>query len=357
MDLEHRKRFLVNFFYLAALSFLAFAGIRYVLPMTTPFVAAFVISAALQRPIRYVSGRFGIRKGSCAVLMVLAFYSTIGLLVALLCVKLVALGQQLVTGFPSLYANQIEPALFAFSAWLEGFFTRMDPSAAQTVNEVFSQAIQSLSSSVSTVSMRAIAAVSGWASSLPGFFVKLLLMIISTFFLAKDHDALAGFVLRQFPERGRALLLHIREYLVGTLLICIRSYALIMSITFLELSIGLTLIGVEHSIPTALCIALFDILPVLGTGGIMIPWTVISLLQGRYALGVGLAVVYLAVTVIRNILEPKIVGGQLGLHPVVTLAGMFIGAQLFGIIGLFGVPITLSLLCNLNQSGDLRLFR
>ena len=89
----------------------------------------------------------------------------------------------------------------------------------------------------------------------------------------------------------------------------------------------------------------------------MIPWTVISLLQGRYALGVGLAVVYLAVTVIRNILEPKIVGGQLGLHPVVTLAGMFIGAQLFGIIGLFGVPITLSLLCNLNQSGDLRLFR
>ena len=150
--------------------------------------------------------------------------------------------------------------------------------------------------------------------------------------LGGRHAALRR--LRLIGERGRALLLHIREYLVGTLLICIRSYALIMSITFLELSIGLTLIGVEHSIPTALCIALFDILPVLGTGGIMIPWTVISLLQGRYALGVGLAVVYLAVTVIRNILEPKIVGGQLGLHPVVTLAGMFIGAQLFGIIGL-----------------------
>ena len=105
MDLEHRKRFLVNFFYLAAISFLAFAGIRYALPMVMPFVAAFVISAALQRPIRYVSGRFGIGKGPCAILMVLAFYSTIGLLVALLCVKLVALGQQLVTGLPGLYAN------------------------------------------------------------------------------------------------------------------------------------------------------------------------------------------------------------------------------------------------------------
>lgn len=239
--------------------------------------------------------------------MVLAFYSTIGLLVALLCVKLVALGQQLVTGFPSLYANQIEPALFAFSAWLEGFFTRMDPSAAQTVNEVFSQAIQSLSSSVSTVSMRAIAAVSGWASSLPGFFVKLLLMIISTFFLAKDHDALAGFVLRQFPERGRALLLHIREYLVGTLLICIRSYALIMSITFLELSTGLTLIGWSIRFPPH-CASLS-----LYSAGSRHRRHHDSLdgyftASGRYALGVGLAVVYLAVTVIRNILEPKIVG-------------------------------------------------
>ncbi len=357
MELEHRKHFLINLVYIAALLFLTFATIRYALPMVAPFAAAFFISAALQRPIRFAARHTGLSKGICAILTALLFYSTIGLLVALLCVKLFTFGQQLVLQLPALYANQIEPVLFSLSSWLEQTFTRMDPTAAQTVNDLLSQAINSLGSSVSALSVGAIGTISGYASSLPGFFVKLLLMIISTFFIAKDYDLLVGFVMRQFSTRGQALLVHIREYLVGTLLICIRSYALIMSITFIELAVGLTLIGVEHSVLIALCISIFDILPVLGTGGIMIPWTLISALQGNFRLTLGLAIVYLAITVIRNILEPKIVGGQLGLHPVVTLTGMFVGAQLFGILGLFGVPIVLSLLKNLNESGDIRLFR
>ncbi len=83
---------------------------------------------------------------------------------------------------------------------------------------------------------------------------------------------------------------------------------LIMTITFVELSIGLTLIGVENSLVIAFLIAVFDILPVLGTGGIMIPWTVITALMGSHGLALGLLVVYLVITVVRNIIEPKIVG-------------------------------------------------
>ena len=77
-----------------------------------------------------------------------------------------------------------------------------------------------------------------------------------------------------------------------------------------------------------------------------------------FALALGLLLVYLFVTVVRNILEPKIVGGQIGVHPVVTLAGMFVGAQLFGVLGLFGFPIGLSsLLRHLNESGAIKVFR
>ena len=130
-----------------------------------------------------------------------------------------------------------------------------------------------------------------------------------------------------------------------------------MTITFVELAVGLTVIGVENSVLIAFLIALFDILPVLGTGGIMIPWTILTALQGDYALALGLLLVYLFVTVVRNILEPKIVGGQIGVHPVVTLAGMFVGAQLFGVLGLFGFPIGLSLLRHLNESGAIKVFR
>ena len=89
----------------------------------------------------------------------------------------------------------------------------------------------------------------------------------------------------------------------------------------------------------------------------MIPWMIIAAIQGNYPMAAGLLIVYLTVTVIRNIIEPKIVGSQIGLHPVVTLISMFVGAQLFGVIGLFGLPITLSLLSHLNNTGIIKLFK
>ena len=104
-------------------------------------------------------------------------------------------------------------------------------------------------------------------------------------------------------------------------------------------------------------ISIFDILPVLGTGGIMIPWSIISLITGDIKMGILLAIVYIVVTVIRNIIEPKIVGKQLGLHPLVTLVSMFIGVNIAGIVGLFGAPILLSLLVHLNKKGVVSLFK
>ena len=106
----------------------------------------------------------------------------------------------------------------------------------------------------------------------------------------------------------------------------------------------------------ALLIAIFDILPVLGTGGIMIPWAVLSLLGGEITRGLSLLALYLIVTVIRNIIEPKIVGKQIGLHPVLTLMSMFVGTTLFGVVGLFGLPILLSLLRYLNEQGTISLY-
>ena len=89
----------------------------------------------------------------------------------------------------------------------------------------------------------------------------------------------------------------------------------------------------------------------------MIPWAVITAIQGDYSMAIALFAVYIVVTIIRNIIEPKIVGSQLGLHPVATLASLFVGAQLFGAVGLFGFPIGLSLLRYLNEQGTLKIFK
>lgn len=130
-----------------------------------------------------------------------------------------------------------------------------------------------------------------------------------------------------------------------------------MTITFAELSLGLTVIGVKNYILIAFLISAFDILPVLGTGGIMIPWMAAAAPTGKYSLSLGLLIVYLIITVVRNIIEPQIVGSQIRLHPAVTLASMFAGVQQLGVVGLFGFPIGLSLIRHLNDNGTIYILK
>ena len=265
--------------------------------------------------------------------------------------------RDLVMNLPQIYAAHVEPVLTDIFGNVEQGLKKMDPSLVSTLEDLFNQFIQSIGQMVSSLSMSAMGTISGVASSLPGLFIKLLLMIISTFFIAADYELLTGFFLKQLDGKSKQIFLQVKKYVVGTLFVCIRSYALIMTITFIELSVGLSIIGVKNSILIAFLISVFDILPVLGTGGIMIPWTIIAALTGDYSLSIGLLIVYLIITVIRNIIEPKIVGSQIGLHPVVTLASMFVGVQLLGVVGLFGFPISLSLLRHLNDNGTIHLFK
>ncbi|MBR5319757.1 MAG: sporulation integral membrane protein YtvI [Peptococcaceae bacterium] len=357
MTTEKRKTFLINFTYFSVILVTAFLLLYFVMPLASPFVIGFLIAWLLQRPIRFLRKKLPLPDKLIAVLSVILFYGTAGLLLALLGIKAFSEIAALIARIPTLYTTQVQPFLWDVLLSLENAFVEMDPSLVSALNEMGNQFVKSLGERVTNWSVAAMGLISGAASSLPALFIKLVLMIISTFFIAIDYDRLTGFCLRQFSDRGKNIFVQVKEYVVGTLWVCICSYALIMSITFVELSILLTLIGIEHSVLVAFCTAIFDILPVLGTGGIMIPWAVLTAVSGNYILGLKLAGVYVVVTVVRNIIEPKIVGGQLGLHPIVTLTSMFVGVQLLGVVGLFGFPIGLSLLRYLNDHGVIRILK
>lgn len=312
MKTEARKIFIINCMYFTILLLAAFVLLKYGLPMVAPFVTAFVIAYLLRRPICFASGRLRMNRRVMAILMVLLFYSAAGLLFTLLCVKIFSNGKLLVASLPSVYANYVEPVFTGIFSGIEQSLLRMDPSLLGTLEELEGHFVRSAGQMVSGISMEVMGWLSGFASSLPGMFINLLLMVITTFFIAADYELLTGFCLRQLGERPKEVFMEIQSYVAGTLFVCIRSYALIMTITFVELSIGLAL---------------------------------------------GLLAVYLVITVVRNIIEPKIVGSQIGLHPVVTLVNMFVGVQLLGVLGLFGFPIGLSLLRYLNETGAIRLFK
>ena len=112
-----------------------------------------------------------------------------------------------------------------------------------------------------------------------------------------------------------------------------------MLITFIELAIGLTVFKINNSVMLSLLISVLDIFPVLGVGTVLIPWGIICLFTGKVLLGIELLILYIIITVIRNIIEPKFVGNDLGLHPLATLVAMIVGLRLFGIVGMLGIPL------------------
>ena len=357
MITKKRNNFLINFTYFAVIVVMALLFLLYVAPLASPFIIGFFIAWVLQKPIRFLRRKLSFPDKMTAILAVLLFYATIGVLISLASVKAFSEIGSLIAMVPTFYSVHVQPLLWDVLTGMEIAFLDMDPSLAATLEDLTRQFLQSLGERVTGWSMAAMGIISGIASSLPALFIKIVLMIISTFFIAVDYERLTGFCMRQLSDRGKNLFLQIKEYLVGTLWVCVRSYALIMSITFVELSILLTFIGIELSVIVAFCTAIFDILPVLGTGGIMVPWAVLTAISGNWVLGLKLFIVYIIVTVVRNIIEPKIVGGQLGLHPVVTLCSMFVGVQLLGAIGLFGFPIGLSLLRYLNDHGVIKVLK
>jgi len=355
--MEKRGAFLINFAYFAVITAVAFVLLRYGVSMLAPFVIAFVIAYLLKKPISFFRRKGKLPHKLAAIFVVLLFYVTVGTLITLLGIRVVTAIADLMMRLPALYQSHGLPYLNQVVHNLEALLYALEPELVMAVSEIGTQLISSLGQLITRLSTAAISFVSGVASSLPGLFIKLVLMVISSFFIAVDYEKLTGFCMRQLGDKAKAVFIQIKEYVVGTLLVCIRSYAIIMSITFVELSIGLSILKINHAVLVALCIAVFDILPVLGTGGVMVPWVVLTAIQGNFPLSLGLLVLYVCVTIIRNIIEPKIVGGQLGLHPVVTLASMFAGVQIMGGIGLFGFPIGLSLLRYLNDHGVIHILK
>ncbi|PKM94568.1 MAG: sporulation integral membrane protein YtvI [Firmicutes bacterium HGW-Firmicutes-1] len=357
MDVEKRRSFIINFVYCFIIGGIVFVLLRYALPFISPFVIAFVIAFILKKPMTFLTKKCRINKVVAGIFLVVLFYALVGILLSLIGIKLFATVKELFLLLPVLYEYEIMPSIMQIVSSIEVYIAKLDASQILTVKEMSLNLVQSLGEKISGLSMQVIGGISSIASLLPGMLIRILFTVISTLFLVIDYDRITGFLLCQLKEKHKHLVIEIKNYVVHTLFKLIASYALIMSITFVELSIGLSILGVERAILIALMISIFDILPVLGTGGIMIPWIIVTVIQRDYSLAVGLLIVYLVIIIVRNILEPKIVGGQMGLHPLVTLMALFIGVQLFGVLGLLGLPITLSLLKNLNDKGTIHILK
>ncbi len=356
--MEEKREFIVNAVCLALILGGAFIFFKYFAAAFLPFFVGFLISALIAPLVNFLSSRFELKKKPTGILILLVFYATVGMLATLLTVRAIALLGEAMEELPRLYSSRVEP--FLISAYeryyprLSSFFRALGlGEASDDLGGLLESLRSSIGSAVSELSVKALGRLSSLAAGLSGKLVSLLFSLLSSFFFTADHDEIMRYLRGLLPKRAVKLLSGLYHRLFETLGRYFRSYAIIMLITFGELSLGLLLCGAKRPFLAAFGIALFDLLPILGTGGILIPWSLWRLISGDLSGGVRMLVLWGIVTIVRNLAEPRIVGRQVGLHPLAALISMYVGARLFGFFGLFGLPIGLAVIVSAKNAATL----
>lgn len=349
----HKQQFIVNVAYYALVAALCFFSLCFLLPRFWPFL----FGLGLAGLFRHLSRLFRAQgKASVAVIGVL-FYV---LVVFLFWTLLVLFIGQLVNAarwFPSFVVESLQPAAQQLGDRLVLILQTLAPAFAMSIGELFSLVSGSFTDLVTGASTALLTGVTSFIRRLPLFLIGFIFMTVSSFSIAMDYARISSFILRQLPPRIRPLMFDIKNFLISCLFKLIRAYAVILCITYAELAVGLWALRIEGFWRMAAIIALFDILPLIGSGAFLIPWGLYHVIGGNLPLGLGLLVLYGVVAVVRSIIEPRVVGDQLGLHPVVTLAAMFFGLRTFGFVGMLVAPVAALLIRFLNNTGKVRIYR
>lgn len=208
-------------------------------------------------------------------------------------------------------------------------------SLGEQIDEMLSSFLKGLASDIGTALTTFAAAA---MRALPSIMLFVIISIIASFYFTLDFEAINGWILRILPEKIRARIPRLKQQTKSLAARYLKAYSILMVLTFFEVFVGLSVIGVDYAFLLALGISFLDILPIFGVGTVLIPWAVFSFFTHNFSRGIGLVILWAIVTVIRQIAEPKIVGETIGLHPIVTLIGMYVGFRLFGIVGMFLAP-------------------
>ena len=353
---EHRRRTIINFIYFGIFFALSVVIVRYALRPLLPFIIAYIVTVILNPLVKVCERKLKMDRKRCSVILVLIFYATIGVTAVLLLIAVADWAMDIVRKLPSLYRENIYPALKNAVNAISDFIARIDSDGSIDVDGTLGDAVSKITSMITDVSASIISKAPSMALSFTSVLLNTIIAIISTAFLLMDYEMITSFVHHQLPEKKSDFIKQSTSHLGQVLKKYIISYALIMLITFAEIFLGLSIIGVEGAFAIAILVAVFDILPIVGSGMIMFPWAVIELILGHFGRGIGLMIIWAFVVIMRQIIEPKIVGNTVGIHPFLTLFAMLAGNFIYGGIGVLLLPVTLALVQSLNQAKIIHIY-
>ena len=339
--MEMKKNFVINTAFYVIIAVLALAFWKYLLPILMPFVIGFLIASIAQFPLNALHLTGAKKNKAAAIVLCIGFYALVIWGMVFFSAKVISEISNFAAAVPDLFYDYAYPFLWKVGDWVQNILEPIDMTLAQLVNEVGKTAASTLATYATQFSGWAVKALATGVIGIPGALVTIIVTIVSSFYIAADYQTVLSFLKRLIPATHRDKVVEVVGYAEHAVVVYIKSYALLFLLTAAELWLGFWLLNIPYKAGLAVGIAFFDLMPILGVGGILMPWGTIGLLLGNFKIGLGIWGLYLAITAVRNAVEPKLVGHQIGLHPLATLVAMVVGLKIAGLPGMMLLPISL----------------
>lgn len=307
-------------------------------PFLAPFFFGLLIALLMEPVIRFIVKKFKWRRWIVSILCLLIFVGLISSLGAWLVTTVIRQG----VAFTESWEYHIED----LSEWFDGInvhIERIETALPEgwdipEIQELLFLAFQVLFGD----GMRDHGA--RLATAIPNFFLNTTITLISAYFFMADRDVIWAAVKKGCPRWISSQMRKTRKGLSRAMSGYFKAQYILMVVVGIISIAGLLILGNQYALLLGLLLAALDFLPILGTGAVFIPWALMSLATGNLHQAIGLAIIYGVITITRQVMQPKILGDQMGAHPLASLMSIFIGFRIFGIFGLIIGP-SLLMIC------------
>ncbi len=321
-----------------------------VIDLTLPFLLGYIFSLLTKPAAEFFRTKLKFPRQLAAIAVLVIAFGIIGTIITAVVLKLIDEARTFYMSFPDIIGNT-QNLMMRFSDKWNIIYANLPDNIQRIVSDIGTGFSESLSDMLNSKSSPIMAKTGNLAKKLPGFFVGFIVFILSSYFLISDDGTVAQTVKKIIPSKAaesfRRVGDEVRRYLGGY----IKAQLSIMCIVFVILLTGFYFIKADYILLAALIIAVVDAIPFFGTGIALIPWAIISFVSSDIKKGVGLLIIYLIVALTRQMIEPKILSSNIGMHPLATLMSMYAGYKFFSIGGMILGPVTLMLIISFYHAG------
>ncbi len=336
--------------YLATAYLLPVMGeaLAYLPALLLPFIIALIMAAIIEPVVNWLQRKTRLKRGWAVALSLLLLVGGFFYIISWLISRIIKDLMKLVPALVS-YSDGIAESFLAAVSDLRVLFLELNlpPEVQEALQNSLQQSLKALSSMVSS----SLDFLTALVSLLPGLFVFIMIAAIATYLISSDRYMIKEFLYRFLPLNTQNKTSKVFNQLVRILLGFLRAYLILISITAGLTMILLQILGVDYVLTIGIVVGFLDMLPVLGPGLLFVPWIFIEFMLGHTKLGIGLLTIYLFISLVRQFTEPKIIGENIGLHPLVTLMALYFGLKLFGGVGIILGPIIVVIIVACYRAG------